>query len=188
MPVSSFRVLSTQDERQYQSKTLNLTPFIGHHLKSRANLYATLCSHTQVLQISSNFFSPAPLPSLPTIPPVSADIMEKATFLVFEEKMWRSQEGHSTADRVATSRWRRRARERACGELCWHITLFFQARFCHLFCISFPPPCSSLPTHTPMHCWPVISSVCPSALSCFPQSPPSVLQSAVCCYSGDWKN
>lgn len=56
----------------------------------------------------TNFFSPAPLSTPPIIPPVSADITEKATFLVFEEKMWRSQEGGNTADRVVTRRWRRR--------------------------------------------------------------------------------
>lgn len=61
--------------------------------------------------------------SFPTIRPVSADISreqgkeEKTTCFLFEEKMWRSQEVHAAADRVATG-WRRGGKEkqRACGE------------------------------------------------------------------------
>lgn len=79
----------------------------------------------------------------------------EGNFLGFwrKKKMWRSQEGRSTADRVAARRWRRRDKERACGELCWHIALSFKLGFLPFFASSVShSPRSSLPTHTPVHC------------------------------------
>ncbi len=131
--------------------------------------------------------------SLPSIPPVSADIRTEQgedNFLAF----WRENvtlSGGPRCSRQGSNGMEEKEWGRGGGgESLWRVLLthltFFLALFLHLFSIWFP---SHRPTHAHTHAQLACNLLgLLVGLLCFPHSPPSTLQLAVCCLSEDWKN